>query len=161
MQRFMLPAALALAALVCVPVCAQDDSTKGASDASFVVNINLDAVRKSSVGGPLLEAARKAALEELEQHEGGYEEVKKALGLDPFEDIHGLTVVGNDFEEPEKNLQLVLSLGKSAGNLEGLIVTLPGYSSSDYGNYRIHSAQAEGGVQAFGTPVGFAAIHTD
>lgn len=154
MRRAFLLIILAVTALLRTPARGQDTSEDSGAEPSFVVNIDLDAFRKSSLGGQIIGEARKAAMAELTPL-GDYEEVKKALGLDPFEDIHGLTVIGSSFEQPEKDLRLILSLGDSTGNLEGLLVAVPGYAFSDHRNYRVYSASPERDVTAYG------AIHSD
>lgn len=124
-------------------------------NSKFVVHVNMDAVRKSALGNKLLlmatgEAA-KAVVDET-GNEAGLEMINEALGFDPLKEIRSLTIVGDDFENPRP--QLVLSLGKTTGNLEGMALGLPEYESSEHGKYTIHTA-------ASGDERAFAAIHTD
>jgi hypothetical protein len=154
MRRAFLLIIFGLLALLQAPARGQEGSGAPASEPSFVVTIDLDVFRKSVLGGKILAEAKKGAMEELGEL-GDFEEMKKALGLDPFEDVHGLTVIGDSFEHPEKDVRLILSLGTSTGNLEGLIVAVPGYEFSNHRDYRVYSAAPEGDLKAYG------AIHSD
>lgn len=133
----------------------QAPSAEIEDSAKFVVQVNMDAVRKSELGSRLLSMARDAAAQEISSETGskeGLDKITEALGFDPLQEIRSLTIVGDDFEEPRP--QLILSLGKSTGNLEGMALGLPEYEASEYGDHTIHTANP-------GDERAFAAIHTD
>ncbi|MFK7820151.1 MAG: hypothetical protein AB8G99_15625 [Planctomycetaceae bacterium] len=154
MASLMLPSAGAVAQDVSVP-----------SDSKFFVHINIDAFRRTELGGRLFEMARREAMKEVlgrnkhddEDHEQNYEKMKETLGLDPFTELDAITIVGSDFKKAEKALHVIFKLKQNAGNLEGLVAALPDYSSAEYGQHVVHSAAPDEGEdqRAFG------AIHTD
>lgn len=119
------------------------------SGAKFIVQLDLDAFRASRVGSQLFEAATQAAMNELGDDEEKLDQVREALGFDPLTEIHGFTLFGSDFDSPEDDLQVVIRMGKTTGNLEGMVLALPEYESSDYGDHVIHSAQPDDDMQVF------------
>jgi len=119
------------------------------SGAKFIVQLDLDAFRASRVGSQLFEAATQAAMNELGDDEEKLDQVREALGFDPLTEIHGFTLFGSDFDSPEDDLQVVIRMGKTTGNLEGMVLALPEYESSDYGDHIIHSAQPDDDMQVF------------
>lgn len=148
---------LILAFLILGPtIGVAQDSIRVPENARFLVHIDINAFRKTELGGKLFEMARHEAIKELHDgREDHAEKVREALGFDPFTELDAVTVVGSDFENAEEHVQLVLRLRKTSGNLEGLMATLPGYGSSDYGRHTIHWASPDANDKAYG------AIHTD
>jgi hypothetical protein len=124
------------------------------ADAKFVVQVDLAAFKDTKLGERLVRVTADMA-----QHELGGDaddiiaKVSEALGFNPLEEMRTLTIIGSDFEHPEKNLRFAMRLGKTSGNLEGLMLAAPGYQSEQMSGYTIHSAR-EGDMQAF------AVIHT-
>lgn len=144
---FLIPSSLA----------AQDDESLPVPTASrFMVHIDVKALRKTKIGGRLFEMAKQAALEEInDDEENTFETIRESLGFDPFTELDGITIVGTDYEEPQEELQVVVRLRKTSGNLEGMMLALPDYESTDYGKYQVHSARPDEDEQVF------AAIHTN
>ncbi len=118
-------------------------------DAQFVLQIDLQAIQQSRLGQELIKAGKEAAMEELSKHtsaqgaENPLDKVKEVLGFDPLTEIKQLVITSSDLEHPEKSMTLWLSMGKTTGNLEGLLLGLPNYESMDYGNHVIHSAKPD------------------
>jgi hypothetical protein len=144
------------------PSNADDVTVSVPGNTKFVLQLDLQAFRATAFGGKLLEVARKKAMKELseEGNEGGkappnFDKIQEMLGFDPFGEIQGIIVSASDYERPEKSLVVSVRMRKTTGNLEGLILGLPGYEATDYGKYRIHSAAPEKDMHVFGT------IHTD
>lgn len=124
------------------------------ADAKFVVQLDVDAFRHTNLGSRLLELTQRMAEQEFDGNgEQMMQKVEESLGFNPLEEIHTLTIIGSDFEDPQENVRAMLQLGKTTGNLEGLMLALPGYSSEEYDDYTIHSAE-NGDMHAY------AAIHT-
>ncbi len=124
------------------------------ADAKFVVQVDLDTFRHTQLGKRLLSLTQQMAAEEI----GGegkeiMQKVEESLGFNPLEEMQTLTVIGSDFENPEEHLQLMLQLGETTGNLEGMMLALPGYESEEYHDITIHSAHDD-------DKRAFAAIHT-
>jgi hypothetical protein len=125
------------------------------ADTKFVVRLDLQAIHKSAIGGKLLEMARQQAMKELGGKEGpSLEKIKEMLGFDPFQEVHGITVSASDYEHPEQSLVASIRLQKTTGNLEGLLLGLPGYEAKDYGKHPIYSVAPDGDMRVFG------AVHT-
>lgn len=154
-MRLLPLTSLLLLGSLAAPATAQSLSIDVADNAKFVVHVNMDAVRKSELGSQLLSMAAKEASKTVVDETGseaGIDKIAEILGFNPLEEIHSLTFVGDDFEDPRP--QLVLSLGKTTGNLEGMALGLPEYETSEHGDHTVHSADL-GGERVF------AAIHTD
>lgn len=154
-MRFSSLTSLLLLGLLSSNSFAQTDSAPVESNAKFVVQVNMDAVRNSDLGSKLLAMAADEASRAIVDETGteaGLDKIAEILGFDPLKEIHSLTIIGDDYEDPRP--QLVLSLGKTTGNLEGMALGLPEYKAIEYGDHTIHTA-------APGDESAFAAIHTD
>jgi hypothetical protein len=128
-------------------------------DSKFVLQVDLQAMRSSKVGGPLFEMATKAAIEEMGKGDKGdglsLEKIKEFIGFDPLTEVQGIVVCASEFEKPEKSLLGMVRLKKTTGNIEGLLLGLPGYEKSDHRDYEIHSATPGDEGKVFGS------IHKD
>ncbi len=124
------------------------------SDSKFVLQIDLQALKSSKVGSSLFEMAKKAAMEEvgknIDSKDVSTEKIKEFLGMDPFEEIQGIVVCASDYEKPEKSLLGMVRLKKTTGNIEGLLLALPGYEKSEHRNYEIHTASPGEDAKVFG-----------
>lgn len=113
-------------------------------DAKFVVQIDVSAFRNTRLGARLLEVTQQLAQQELGGDARDFmPKITEALGFNPLEEVKTLTVIGSDFESPEESLRLALQLGKTTGNLEGLVMAAPGYRSQQYEGQTIHSARED------------------
>jgi hypothetical protein len=155
MVALLVPSAQSVAQDVTVP-----------SDSKFFVHVNIDAFRRTQLGGRLFEMARREAMKEVlgrghdqdeEDHKQSFEKMKETLGFDPFTELDAITIVGSDFKKAEKGLHVILKLKETTGNLEGLVATLPDYAATEYGEHVIHSAAPDEDKEERA----FAAIHTD
>jgi hypothetical protein len=94
-------------------------------------------------------------MQELGGKEGlSFEKIKEMLGFDPFQEIHGITISASDYEHPERSLVACVQLQKTIGNLEGLLLGLPGYEAKEYGKHQLYSVAPERDLRVFG------AVHT-
>jgi hypothetical protein len=129
------------------------DSIHVPSDSKFVLQIDLNSLRSSKIGSTLLEAAKKAAMEEagkkIDQEDVSIQKIRDVLGLDPLEEIQGIVLCASNYEKPEKSLLAMIRLKKTLGNIEGLLLAIPGYVKYDYGKYEIHSAAPSDQDRAF------------
>ncbi len=137
------------------------------SDAKFFVQINVEAFRKSSIGKQVYGSIHEKILSELKK-EGGdangfdIQKITEAIGFDPYQEIRTITLASSDFERPENSLIGVVQLGKTTGNLEGLLLAIPGYSSEEFGKHTIHSASMGGGEgKSKDSPQVFGTIYTN
>ncbi|MFN3192542.1 MAG: hypothetical protein ACE361_18665 [Aureliella sp.] len=145
--------------LAMVITCGQAPSSSiaddGDADAKFVVQLDLRAFRKTEIGSTLLNSIEAMAAQEIgSEGDDVLAKVEEAVGFDPLEEIQSIVIRGNDFESPEDNLDIMIQLGETSGNLEGLALAAPGYESEEHGKYTIHR-MSEGDMEAFAT------IHTD
>ncbi len=128
-------------------------------DVKFVVSVDLAAIQNSAVGGRLLTAVKDEALGKLEEKGEGkglsLDKIVEILGFDPFEEIQSVVVAAADYDSPEESLVGCIQMRKTTGNLEGLLLTLPGYSAEDVDGRQIHSAAPDDDVHVYG------AIHAD
>ncbi len=120
------------------------------SDSAFLLELNLQAVRNSEVGGKILDLAMEKAVEKLAQkgntsREEALRQVEQIVGFNPLEEVKTLAVSAADYEKPETSLIAVVQLGKTTGNLEGLLLGLPEYQVTEYEGQQIHSAAPDAG----------------
>ena len=120
------------------------------SETAFILNLNLQAVRDSEVGNRLLNLVVDKAIEKIAEkgntdREAAIKQVEEIIGFNPLEEVKSITVSAVDYEEPENSLVAVVQLGKTTGNLEGLLLGLPEYAVADYEGHQIHSAAPEDG----------------
>lgn len=135
------------------------DSISVPADSKFVMQINLQAFKNSKVGSTLFEIAKKAAMEEvgknLDSKGLSGDKIQEVLGMDPFEEVQSIVMCASDYENPENSLLAMVRLKKTTGNIEGLLLAIPGYEQSEHGKYRIHSAAPDNDEKVYG------AIHKD
>ena len=141
------------------PIAVAQNSISVPSDSKFVLQVDLQAIQSSKVGASLFKMAKKAAMDEIgksmNSKEVSSEKVKEVLGMDPFDEIQGIVVSASDYENPEKSLLGMIRLKKNTGNIEGLLLGIPGYEKSEYRKYEIHSASPGENAKVFG------AVHKD
>ncbi len=146
MLRTALATALLLLGSFTAPVAQAEEATyRLPSDTAFILNLDLQAVRKSEVGGRLLGVVVDKAIEKIAEkgntdREAALKQVEQILGFNPLEEVKSITVLAGDYENPEHSLVAVVRLGKTTGNLEGLLLGLPEYAVADYEGQQIHSA---------------------
>ena len=151
MLRTALATALLLLGSFFAPVAQAEEATyRLPSETAFILNLDLQAVRKSEVGGRLLGVVVDKAIEKIAEkgntdREAALKQVEQILGFNPLEEVKSITVSAADYEEPENSLIAVVRLGKTTGNLEGLLLGLPEYAVADYEGQQIHSAAPEAG----------------
>ncbi len=132
------------------------DSVSVPADSKFLVHVDIGAFKKTPIGARLFEMAKREALKEIgDDDDNDFEELKEALGFDPFTELDAITIVGADFKKPEDHMHVVLRMRETVGNLEDLMATMPDYDSSEYGDHTIHSASPDEKQRMFG------AVHTD
>ena len=124
------------------------------SDSKFVLQIDFQALKSSKVGSSLFEMAKKAAMDEvgkkIDAKDMSIDKIKEVVGMDPFEEIQGIVICASDYEKPEKSLLGMVRLKKTTGNIEGLLLALPGYTKSEHRNYEIHAASPDKNANVFG-----------
>lgn len=129
------------------------------ADVKFIVRVDLPAVQSSTVGGRLFATMKEQIFAKLAAKSEGkglsQEKLIEVLGFDPFEEVQAVVVAAAEYEAPEKSLVGVIQLRKTTGNLEGLLLTLPGYSVEDHGDHQIYSATPDDSKTLF------CAFHTD
>jgi hypothetical protein len=141
---------LALAWLLLpVTVGGQQEKWSAFGDAQVVVAVDVEQFRATELGRQLMKVAQKQAQEALGEMGDGdkaptMDEVKEFLGFDPFEEIRGAVIAIDDIEEPEQNMVAIIQMGETTGNIEGLLLGLPGYQSEKKNGMTIHSADYEG-----------------
>jgi len=139
---------------------AEEVSVGVPADTKFVVKLDLQAFKRTTIGARVFEVAKKKAAEEFPHKNASdtipdLQKVHEMLGFDPLQDVGSIVVSGSDYEHPEKSVVVSIQMGKTAGNLEGLILALPGYAAEEYGRHTIHTAAPDQDLRVFGS------IHTD
>lgn len=158
MKSFFVFASMTLA-LVLSPMTSEAQTTEASAfgDSQAVVEIDLTQFRSTALGKKVMSYAQEQAVKAIEETHNGespkVDDLIELLGFNPFEEIRGAVIAINDFENPEKNLVAIIQLGRTTGNIEGLLLGLPGYESEKAKGVTIHSAEFEGRRM-------YAAIHT-
>ncbi len=113
-------------------------------DTKLLIQLDLQEFSKTSIGGRLVELTAETAAKEMETDgEQLIEKVNKSLGFDPLTEVRTITVATSSIDNPDHAISsggVVVQLGKTTGNLEGLMLALPGYKSSEHGDQTLHSA---------------------
>lgn len=110
----------------------------------YVAKVNFDEFRKTNIGKKLMLLVEAMAKEELGGEGDAVQKITEGLGFNPMEELQSVTVMADSRDLPDESLRVVISLGKTTGNLEGLVLTLPGYDSEEIGEHTIHSADLDG-----------------
>jgi hypothetical protein len=151
MLRTLLVAALLVGGSLVPSMSRAEETTyRLPSETAFILNLNLQAVRDSEVGNRLLNLVVDKAIEKIAEkgntdRDAAIKQVEEIIGFNPLEEVKSITVSAVDYEEPENSLVAVVQLGKTTGNLEGLLLGLPEYAVADYEGHQIHSAAPEDG----------------
>lgn len=146
-----------LAAVALLAPAARAQSITLPDDAKFVVRVDVQALQNSEVAGPLVAMLKEQAIGKMaDKHDGmSMEKLVEILGFDPFEEVQSVVLAASDYESPETSIVACVQLKKTAGNIEGLLLAIPGYSSSTHGELTIHSVDHGDGK------AGHAAVYTD
>ncbi len=147
-----------LLALACAGSNVMADDTVSLSlpsDTKFVLQLDLEAFRSSAFGSKIFSMVKEKAMEEIGKSSSGGDgpdmsKIIDMLGFDPFTEIQSVTLAASEFENPEKSLVAIVSMRKTTGNLEGLLLSLPGYSAKDHRGYQIHSASPDDDMHVYG-----------
>ena len=150
MRYLLLTAALLIGGGWSTTATAAETTYRLPSDSAFLLELNLQAVRDSQVGGKILDIAMEKAIEKLARkgntsREEALAQVEQIIGFNPLEEVKTLAVSAADYEKPETSLIAIVQLGKTTGNLEGLLLGLPDYQVTEYEGQQIHSAAPEAG----------------
>ena len=151
MLRTLLAAALLVGSSFLPSMVRAEEATyRLPSETAFILNLNLEAVRDSELGNRLLNVVIDKAIEKIAEkgntsREAAIQQMEQILGFNPLEEVKSITVSAVDYEAPENSLVAVVQLGKTTGNLEGLLLGLPQYAVADYEGHQIHSAAPEEG----------------
>ncbi|XZE54090.1 hypothetical protein SH139x_000038 [Planctomycetaceae bacterium SH139] len=114
------------------------------------MQIDLKGFAKSKIGGLLIQAGTQLAAAEMDKDPNeAMSAVIEALGFDPLGQDARLAIDVLDIENPLNGLTAVLSLKNSTGNLEGLLLAVPGYKSLTHEDRVIHSLSPDGRASYF------------
>ncbi len=143
-QRTWLAAAMLLVLAAAPPLAADEVRVTLPENVKFVVQLDAAAIQKSAIGSRLIEGLKSQILPELEEDEGlSMDKIVEILGFDPFEEVQSIVVAAADYKSPEKSLVGCVQLRSTTGNLEGLLLSVPGYDVEDVDGRQIHSARPE------------------
>ena len=134
-------------------ILADDHKVSVPKETKFVLHLDVDAFRHTELGEMLFKMVQEKAREAIAESGDkapDLEKIEEMLGFDPFEELRGITIASSDYENPEKSMMAVVEIGKNAGNIEGLVLGLPGYESEEYRKHQIHSASPDEGKKVYG-----------
>lgn len=112
----------------------------------FVFHLDMAAFRETQIGQQLIDVATQAAINEIGEDEQALDQVREALGFDPLTELRSVTVFGTDYERPENNLRAIVRMGATTGNLEGMMLALPEYTSETVGDRVYHAFSPDPGM---------------
>ncbi len=104
-----------------------------AADAKWLVHVDLDAVRASTV----VQKAWQQAMEKHKDAQNKMNFVTAMLGMDPTKDVHGITSYGRQIGKPAA--VTIVAAAFDPQRITTLTGALPGRESSKYGDYEILS----------------------
>ncbi|MEM6332791.1 MAG: hypothetical protein AAF823_05565 [Planctomycetota bacterium] len=125
-RRLFRPALFALSAALAVGLLAAIGraATPGPAPA-WTATLNVAELAATPAGAKLLDHFKA----QHPQLADGHAKLTEALGLDPMEDIQRLTVSSRS--GGDRDLTMTALLHQSTGNVEGLMLAMPGYQSED------------------------------
>jgi hypothetical protein len=153
MQRFLSPAplslsfALAFAALGSTSDAAPLDTNHVPAKAVWLMHLDGDAVRKSTV----IEQMHARVMKKHPQLEGLMAMGAAATGMDVRKDLHGVTVYGLDTEK--QNAVMIVHAKADRKKLEAMVEKAPGHQSMEYRGFTLHAWTHKGWRQSEGKPV--------
>jgi hypothetical protein len=126
------------------------------ADTQVVASIDIGNFKSSTLGQRLLKLTTDTAAKEIGTDEANLlAKVTETLGFDPLTEVRTITLAVNNLEDINPDTaSVVVQLGKTTGNIEGLMLALPGYSSHETNGHTVHQV-SEGGKAACGV------IHKD
>ena len=129
--------------LACTPLTSATHAQGMSDDTKFALQIDLSQFRETTIGSKLVDYTHRLASEQIDEEEGELmAKLEESLGFNPFDEVRTLTILGNSYESPDENpenLRAIVRLGKTTGNLEGLMLAVPGYDSEEVDGVEIHS----------------------
>lgn len=137
-MRSLALALACVASFAALPAAAQSSSSTAAEAPVWEVHLHLQKTFASPLGQRVMEMLENDEPENYEK----FVKFAEAIGIDPRTEIGEVVLFGDGFDE--KDATVVASLGSSTGNLEGWILTAPGYRSEDLDeNTQLHSMNIE------------------
>jgi len=109
------------------------DTKQVPADAKWVVHLDVDAMRDSA----LVRMAYDNGMEHAEAIEKHAEQFCSLLGINPEDDLHGLTVYGKQFNDEQ--IVLIVSADLNQVMLVQRVLGAPGHSSQKHGQYELHT----------------------
>lgn len=122
MRRLPYLLALGIAVLVAAPRV-QAQTSASADDALWQVNVHVERLFASPLGGMINEVIKK----EAPDGEVNINAFIEAMGMDPRTAIKEVVVFGDGFEP--NAVRAVANIGSTRGNIEGWLLAAPGYQS--------------------------------
>lgn len=120
----------ALAALCfCTPSFADSlDKDRIPADAQWLVHVDLSGLKGSRVFRDFLQGEMELEVE--------MQEVREELGIDPLQDVFGITAFGTD--DSEEHAVVLLHVSESLAAQVARLGEIPGYRATSYGGYAMH-----------------------
>ncbi len=139
MRQLLHTFALLLSLLPSTRLLAQAEAppTLVPDDAAWVVRVNLPALADSAFGKAMLKEVELQRPEAMDQLEA----LNQTLGLDMLRGTGEAVLFGTGFERSDGHI--AIDLGQNPGNLEGLIIAAPDYTSEAYGDVLIHAIRSD------------------
>lgn len=127
------------------------------ADTKLVVQLDLAEFSKTTLGERLVKLTSKTAAEEIgTDGENLIAKVHETLGFDPLNEIQSITLAVSSLDRSAvESLSAIVQMGSTTGNLEGLLLALPNYESTEHGEYTLHSVNDGKDIHATAT------IHAD
>ncbi|MEM6470217.1 MAG: hypothetical protein AAF802_11730 [Planctomycetota bacterium] len=108
------------------------------------VQVDFQAFADSSLGQQIIAAALKMAGDQLGQERDVMGAIRESLGFDPFTQNIKIRMSILDIEDSLNDTHVMLTMAKSTGNLEGMLLAAPGYESKSVSGQTVHSLDIDG-----------------
>jgi len=126
--------------------CAGQTTLPVPEETKMVMQLDVNAFAKTDLGTRTVSLIQKIASKEMSMDEAKFTSIiEQTVGFDPFTEIQTVSVLVSDYDSPEKDLRMVLQMKTTTGNLEGLMLSLPGYNFDEKDGVTIHTIKEDGG----------------
>lgn len=145
-MRILSSTVLSVSMLLCGLGSAADPSILVPADVQLAAHVDIDRMNANPLGRQLILAFRSGIAASLngDPESASPAEMIDALGFDPIAETQGVTAICSDFETPKQSVAVIIELGQTTGNLEGLLLAMPEYQSSLHRDYQVHSIVLDG-----------------
>lgn len=135
-----------LASVLFTLPCAGQTTLPVPKDTKMVMQLDVNTFAKTDLGTRLVSLIQKIASKKMSMDEAKFmSTIEQTVGFDPFTEIQTVSILVSDYESPEEDFSVALQMKTTTGNLEGLMLALPGYNFYEKDDVTIHTTKDDKG----------------